>query len=89
MIYILYCTNPDHSRDFLRHFLKPTNKTLELDHLTPQSHPSYPCSQHCSLWNQNGPLAVQIRDGETPLVLLGLELELSDAINDKFFGRYV
>lgn len=26
-IYILYCTHPNHSRDFLRHFLMSTNKT--------------------------------------------------------------
>lgn len=88
-IYILYCTHSNHARDFLRHFLMLKNKTLELDHLTPQSHPSHLRSQHCSLWNQNGPLAVQIRDCETPLVLLGLELELSDAINDEFIGRHV
>ena len=88
-IYILYCTHPNHARDFLRHFLMPKNKTLELDHLTPQSHPSHPRSQHCSLWDQNGPLAVQIWDCETPLILLGLELELSDTINYKFIGRHV
>lgn len=38
LIYIVLY-NPNHSRDFLRLFLKPTNKTLELDHLKPQSHP--------------------------------------------------